>query len=246
MQSINDVIKKLDDIILLSETNQSAIGYFAALYRRMTLAVKEGIEQDEFENGPRMERLDIVFAQRYFDALATYQQNKVPTKSWKKAFDAAKNNQISVIQHLILGINAHINLDLAIAASEISTKADIVALEKDFNKINNIISALIDDTKMRLSKIWWPFRIFTGLLDTESDGIVNFSIKIARGFSWQNAKNLTFETASQKNLMINQIDNSVTILSEKIINPSRFMSSILWMIRIGESGTVNDKIKILK
>lgn len=246
MQSINDVVKKLDEIILAAEANQSAIGYFAALYRRMTLAVADGIKQNKFENGPRMEKLDIVFAQRYFEALALYQIGKAPTKSWKLAFDTAKSDQITVIQHLLLGINAHINLDLAIAASEISTKADILSLEKDFNQINTIISGLIDDTKLRMSKIWLPFKIFTSLLDTESDGIVNFSIKVARGFSWENAKNLTNSKPENNDQLIDNVDNTVSILANKITNPSNFIKSILWIMRLGESGMVTEKIKILK
>lgn len=246
MTTIDDVINRLDEIIVCTEQQQSPMGYFAALYRRMTIAVKEGISQNKFDNGPRMEKLDIFFAKRYFDAFDDYQKSKPITKSWEIALNATKTDQITVIQHLLLGINAHINLDLGIAASEISSKSDIQNLEKDFKQINTIISALIDDTKLRLSNIWLPFRIFTNLLDSESDGIVNFSIKVARTFSWENAKQLTFiEPVKKPNLIIG-IDKNVELLGKKIVSPSTFTKNILWIMRLGESGSVAEKIKILK
>jgi Family of unknown function (DUF5995) len=246
MNSINDVIQKLDEIIAWAEQNKSTTGYFAALYRRMTIAVKKGIEQNLFENGPRMEQLDIVFAKRYFEAFELYKSQKTTTKAWQAAFTVTNQSSVTVLQHLLLGINAHINLDLGIAAAHISNKNEINNLEKDFNQINTIISGLIDDTKIRLSKIWLPFRIFTNLLDTESDGIINFSIKVARTFSWQNAKQLTMSEISQQANHIKKMDETVELLAQKLKNPGKFMKTILWIISLGETGTVTEKIKYLK
>lgn len=246
MKTIDEVLKRLDEIIIWAEVNQSTMGYFAVLYRRMTLAVKIGIENNQFEDGTRMEKLDVAFANRYFEAFQLVQKKMATTKSWHSAFQATKSNEITVIQHLLLGINAHINLDLGIAASNISKKEDILKLEKDFKQINTIISALIDDTKLQLSKIWLPFRIFTSLLKTESDGVINFSIKVARTFSWENAKILTNLAENNRPNHINEMDKNVAFLASKIVNPKWFMSTILWFIRKGEAGTVNEKIQFLK
>jgi Family of unknown function (DUF5995) len=245
MKSISEVVSKLDEIVVWAETNQSPIGYFAALYRQMTLAVKAGVETNKFDNGPRMEKLDILFANRYFDAFDNYQKGKPITGSWKVAFDATKNNQITVIQHLMLGINAHINLDLGIAAAKTCPKNEILGLESDFNQINNLIAGLVDKTKQKLATIWLPFRITIDLLDTESDGMINFSIKMARIFSWESAKKLAFLEGDLENAQIVKIDKNVSVLALKLINTKWFLKSILWIIRQGETGTVAEKIKIL-
>jgi Family of unknown function (DUF5995) len=245
IQNINDVVAKLDEIIDWAKQNQSPIGYFAALYRRMTLAVQVGIIQNRFKNGARMEKLDVLFAKRYFEAFDHFQKGLPVTSSWKTAFEATKNNQITVIQHLMLGINAHINLDLGITAALTSPKNEIHQLEKDFNQINNIIASLVDDSKQKLSKIWLPFRITSDLLATESDGIINFSIKVARIFSWESAKKLAQLEGENSSNQIIKIDQNVTILASKVLNAGWFMRSVLWVIRMGESGTVSDKIKIL-
>ena len=86
IHTIDDVIDVLQDIIDESITNQNTFGYFAALYQKVTKEVKLGIQNNSFEDGPRMEKLDIVFAKRYIDAYYNYQQNKPVSHSWKKAF----------------------------------------------------------------------------------------------------------------------------------------------------------------
>jgi hypothetical protein len=63
-ETIDDVLHSLDAIIDWAWTNKSRLGYFAALYRRITRAVKSGIEKGQFQNGPLMERLDVTFAPR--------------------------------------------------------------------------------------------------------------------------------------------------------------------------------------
>src|SRR5208282_1982542 len=72
-QTIDDVISALDEIVQQSYDEASRLGYFAALYRRVTRAVRDGIATGSFQNGPLMEQLDVVFASRYLDALAAFQ-----------------------------------------------------------------------------------------------------------------------------------------------------------------------------
>ncbi|MFT3948331.1 MAG: DUF5995 family protein [Agriterribacter sp.] len=64
MQNIAEVITRLDAIVQQTKTEKSRFGYFATLYKRMTIAVDEGIRHNIFEDSNRMNRLDVVFAQR--------------------------------------------------------------------------------------------------------------------------------------------------------------------------------------
>src|SRR5579863_298368 len=56
-------------------------------------------------------------ANLYRSALLAYESGdpKSLPKSWKIAFDAARNNEVLLIQDLFLGINAHVNHDWALA-----------------------------------------------------------------------------------------------------------------------------------
>jgi len=60
--TIDDVIAQLTKIVDEARTTSSRLGYFAALYRKVTIQVKRGILQGQFRDGPRMEKLDVVFA----------------------------------------------------------------------------------------------------------------------------------------------------------------------------------------
>ena len=67
-RTIDEVIIRLDEIIEDAITEESRLGYFAALYNRVTIAIREGIRDDAFDDNQSMERLDIAFANRYIEA----------------------------------------------------------------------------------------------------------------------------------------------------------------------------------
>src|ERR1700712_5050404 len=118
--TIDDVIAQLDIIIDTARRRGSADGYFAALYRRVTETVKIRIAQGAFADGPRMARFDIAFASRYVGAWRQHERGEKPTSAWSAALSCGTSFWPVVIQHLLLGMNAHINLDLGIVAAEIA------------------------------------------------------------------------------------------------------------------------------
>ena len=85
IKTIADVIQALDVIVQDSVRTQSRAGYFAALYKRMTMAVRDGIQKGQFEDGPRMEALVILFAQRYLTAFAAFKGSTECSSSWQHA-----------------------------------------------------------------------------------------------------------------------------------------------------------------
>lgn len=83
--TIDEVIQQLKAIINSAIDTGNRLGYFAALYHKVTVRVKEGILNNEFENGPRMEKLDVIFANRYLEAVTQYKNGQRPTGSWHKS-----------------------------------------------------------------------------------------------------------------------------------------------------------------
>jgi hypothetical protein len=244
--SINDVLDRLKTMIQWAIQNQSPLGYFPSLYYRMTAAVRDGINQGVFENGARMERLDVLFARRYFEAFDAFQAGQPCSQSWQVAFDATKDDKYTVLQHLMLGVNAHINLDLGIAAAHTRPLDAIYGLRKDFEKINDVISGLVESEQQRLSDLWLPYAWLRMLLRTEEDGWVNFSISAARMAAWKVATTVAFaQDAETERNLINQIDAGVAFLGGKIADPGFWIDKGIWMMRNFEKGTVADKIGIL-
>ncbi len=64
-ETIDDVLEALREVIDESVAAGSRVGYFAALYRQVTVAVARGIDEGVFDDGERMSRLDAPFANRY-------------------------------------------------------------------------------------------------------------------------------------------------------------------------------------
>ncbi|OBJ11111.1 DUF5995 family protein [Mycobacterium sp. 1465703.0] len=150
--SLKEVVDALESVIDWSIKVPSRLGYFAALYKRITVAVDTAIKQGAFDDGPRMERFDAAFASRYLDALNGFfhpSQFPRPTRSWQKTFDAVDRADLIILQHMLAGMNAHIALDLGITAQNIAPATKLPALHHDFNTINAVLASqvngLVDD-----------------------------------------------------------------------------------------------------
>ncbi|MBU6340055.1 MAG: hypothetical protein KGS48_01060 [Bacteroidetes bacterium] len=246
MNSISDVLRRLEVIIAETKATQSPMGYFAALYYKMTLSVSRAIDQGLFENGARMDRLDVNFARRYFDAYDTWQAGQSPSQAWAVAFEATRDDRITVLQHLILGVNAHINLDLGIAAAQTRPKDAIFGLKPDFDMINQNIGGLVNEVQDRLAEIWLPFKWMDWFLRTEDEGMINFSIKMARMSAWKTATTIAFApTMELERKLVYELDAAVAFFGKKIVRPGFYLRTGLWWMRLWEKGTVSEKIDIL-
>jgi Family of unknown function (DUF5995) len=216
--NIADVLVALDKIIADSIHTQSPKGYFAALYRSVTAAVKKGIEQGHFEDGARMERLDVIFANRYLQAYDAYFSGHNCTKAWKIAFDEVKNNRLLVLQHLFLGMTAHIMLDLGIAAAETCPHNQIQSLEKDFKQINVLLGSMVDGVEAKLTEITPLFFIIDVFGAKNDEKLANFCMKIAREAAWMNAKRLAkVHGTPDWETQISRIDKETCLLSNSFI-----------------------------
>lgn len=244
--TIEDVIARLDGIIEWSLLNKSRQGYFATLYRRMTIAVKQGIETNAFQDGKRMELLDVKFANRYFDAWNAYSNGQPCSKAWMVAFNACKNDQLICLQHLLLGINTHINLDLCIATAACCPGDKIYDIESDFNKINEVIATQSQAVQDALCKVWFPLRALTNIVNNKEKAVLNFSIDTARTCSWANAIALAHCTDQVSHELVSRIDNMVVGIGNKIMNPGLWMNFLIKPVRWMERKDVGKIIMLLK
>jgi len=244
--TIDDVILTLDSIIDDSLRNEETVGYFAVLYQKVTVKVKEGIESGYFDDGPRMEKLDVVFAKRYIDAYYAWKNNQTVTDSWKKAFLLANDDSLLVIQHLLLGMNAHINLDLGIAAAKVSESGKIDELEDDFYRINEILASMVDEVQKGLSSIWPFLRKILRLLNEVDNFIVDWSMKIARNGAWKYACNMVAFSPHEWPGQIKVRDLKVALKTQIITQPGKWVLFLFWIIRLSERGSVSNKIQKLK
>jgi len=237
-ENIDQVIAELDEIIEVTRAEESRLGYFAALYRKVTIQVGKGIEEDFFDDPARMERLDVVFANRYLDALAQYRQGLETTDSWAVAFAASQQWWPIVLQHLLIGMNAHINLDLGIAAARTAPGQALPGLKNDFDKINEILSSMVDDVERELARVWPLLRLLDKVAGRTDETIIRFSMDRARDDAWAVAQILASLDQVAQAERIAQLDGQVARMGRLLWHPGLLIGTAVRIIRLGERGTV--------
>lgn len=245
-KTIDEVIAQLDDIIARSIREGSRLGYFAALYRKVTAKVKEGIAEGRFEDGPRMERLDVTFANRYLEAMDQFRRGQQTTQCWLVSFKAVAAWRPIILQDLLLGMNAHINFDLGIAAAEIAPGDELPSLQHDFDEINNILAALVAQVESEINEVS-PWINFLDHIDPKADtAIVNFSMDKARACAWDLATKLAPLSQSQWKSRLDIRDLEMTALADLVWHPVGLIFKLgLIVIRSRESSDVAKVINVL-
>ena len=184
-ETIDDVIRTIDDIIGWAIKAESPVGYFAVLYRRCTLAIREAINEKVFDDGHRMEELDVAFARRYFNALNAYfhpAEYEGLTLPWAVAFVGDEDDQAIILQHMLAGLNAHITFDLGLALLAIAADS-LDTLTNDYNRVNVILCAQIPGIVKVVEQLSPDLRL-SGWLVPDEEGILKDALTKLRRGAW--------------------------------------------------------------
>jgi hypothetical protein len=240
--TIDQAIAAMDRDIERFVANGDRRGYFAGMYRAVTARVRDGLDRDEFDDGERMERFDVVFARRYLDACSGWERGHRIPSSWQLAFDASALTDRLVLQHLLLGINAHINFDLGLAAADATGGEEIRSLEADFERINDVLAELVDQMQEAISIV----SPWSGLVDRIGlrldETFVCFNLRRARRDAWQFALDLAASDAQDRSRLIATRDREVTQIGERIVRPGMPMR---WVARVAQRRERHDLRRVL-
>ena len=244
--TIHQVLEQLDAIIQDSITTNSRMGLFAYIYRRTTAEIASEIDSGNFEDNQRLEALDVAFANLYLEAYRNYNNNQPVNAAWAYAFEQA-DESLTILQHIMLGMNAHINLDLAIATATTMSGREINNIEADFDKVNDILFQITNELQDRLSRVS-PLMFILDLLGKNKDEeIIDFSMRKAREQAWNSANLLWTLGEDQDDTAINKIDQFVLKLSERIKSPrNRIIRFVLRLMQKFEAKQVSSIIEKLK
>lgn len=234
-------IGHLDDIVGRFRSSANPLGYFAAMYRQTTSAVGRDIAAGEFEDGDRMGRMIANFAGRYFDAMDPVLSGTGSldglTRSWRVAVEAAQAGDRLILQHLVLGINAHVNLDLAIAAAE-TAGPEISSFEADFARINDILARLTDAVQGAVGRFSPLLDIVWRISDEPDDVLLGFSFRVAREEAWRRAVMLALIPPWARPPVIDSSDRAVALLGRLVGRPQGLGAAAVALVRHTESTDV--------
>ena len=222
MSTLDAVVSALDSVIEWSIAASSRLGYFAAVYKRITIAVGAAVKNGAFQDGPRMERFDASFAGRYFDALnGLFHPNEFPrpTLSWQRTFDAADRVDLIILQHVLSGVNAHIDLDLGIAAQNIAPAMKLPTLHDDFNTINAVLASQVNGMVADINQLSPDLADLYQILAGNEIFLINQAVATMRDSAWRFAIVLAVVPGLVRPLTIWARDRKVAAQADLIYHP---------------------------
>jgi hypothetical protein len=198
-------------------------GVFLTAYRTITAAVEAQCAAGGFRDNAWVEQYLIAFGTLYRDALVADVAGdaaRVP-KAWRLAFDAARQRRGWVIQHLILGVNAHINHDLALALLTAGIDPDRATRYADHTAVNAVLERATPALKAQVSALWAP--ILTRLDQTAGtldDEVIAFSIPKARDHAWAMAVAIDATRGSVGEQMVRStLDEQAAVVARLVLAP---------------------------
>ena len=245
-QTIDEVLTELDQIIHRARNDRDRLGFFATLYRNVTIKVKQGIAAGLFEDGPRMEEFDVTFANRYLSTLDSFRRGEPVSKCWLASFQIAATWPPIILQHLLAGMNAHINFDLGITAQAVAPGSQLPSLKNDFNKINDILGGMIIKVRSDIEEVSPWIKLFDRYASQTEDRLINFSLGKARESAWLVANMINSTPLDRLARELSILDEGVAKLGSLIASPKEWLISLgLYLIRVRESNDIPHVIDVL-
>jgi hypothetical protein len=226
---------------------RDGVAAFTKLYLRVTETVAARLDRPAFRNPIYLARLDVSFANLYFDALRAHfggdgepfaaasdssrvRRDATP-RAWRPLFEARGRRDVAPIQFALAGMNAHINRDLPVAL--VSTCDELgVPLRRggDEHADYLAVNGLLVETEARVKRDF-----ATGLLGVADeafgaadDAIAMWNVARARDAAWVNAETLwTLRGAGEvRERYLRTLDGLVGLAGRGLLRPG--VKETLW------------------
>ncbi len=168
------------------------VACFNFLYRVITDNVFTKVGTGFFHDDHFLTRLDVAFANRYFDALRVNESEPRAVPSALKALIERRSHpRVTPLQFAVAGVNAHINYDLSCAVvstcQELERDPDFATQREDYGRVNDIFAQEMERLRQHFEgrlALW----VDENVLMHVDDVIGNWSVEAARDTAWHNAE----------------------------------------------------------
>lgn len=141
--------RQLEGLLESFEDREDRRAVFLDIYARMTAAVAARIERGEFADPDWVADYLVAFANLYREAVLAYETGCLESVAdpWQLAFQAADRGDTLRLQDAALGVNAHVNYDLAYALDRVGVEGDREQKYADHSVVTEVIRRLVDDAQ---------------------------------------------------------------------------------------------------
>ncbi len=209
--SVDDAYLRMQclESALLLRSDRRAV--FVTTYRRTTQAIRESLRSGAFIDTPWAERYTVLFAEQYRRAFYDWERGAtwlVPTP-WRIAFSTSRRGNALFVQELLLGINAHVNYDLANALYEVGLSGNRQNKLLDHSLINEILAGTVDAQLALMAEIYAPGLAQLPMpIENLAEDLFNFSLVNGRTHGWQRAVMLADANNGFQRLLIRGLNST--------------------------------------
>jgi uncharacterized protein DUF5995 len=189
VETIPDVVAAMR-AIEAALPERDGVRWFNLMYRHVTEAVLA--EAALWDDWPFLQRLDVVFAGLYFQAIINWESDpKRTARAWRPLLEARHDRKLAPLQFALAGMNAHINHDLVIALDRLAQSEQQFpsrngTRRRDFERVNDVLERIEAELQPILSTgVIGSIDAALGDLDTI---LAMWKVRNARDTAWTNGE----------------------------------------------------------
>jgi len=199
--------------IQTAREENSADGYFALIYAWETADIARAADDGLFLEPDEIRRMIVAFANRYFTARAQFRAGAPTSRAWSLAFRAARASSALVVQHILLAMNAHINLDLAAATAETGLPWP------DYSKVDVILGNGVGRIQGCLNRTTPVLRVVDKVGRGFDEMFTIYSVKAARRYAYEMAQRLRNTPEAGRPALVAEADACALKYGELLLSP---------------------------
>jgi len=188
---VADVLVRMEQQLAELDRAGDPARFFLGTYLRTTRAVADALDDGTFEDPAWVAELDVAFAQLYLDALAAYRRDpESAPATWRRAF--AADPSLPPEAHVLLGVHAHINVDLPQALIATMPPGDFTdhgicaKRRRDHGRIDRVLASRVAAEDDELARISGPPPLLDRLLRPFNQLGTQRFLREARAKVWAN------------------------------------------------------------
>jgi hypothetical protein len=150
-----------------------------------------------------------------------------------------------ILQHLLLGMNAHIDLDLGVIASTLGDGGKLDAVRADFDAINGVLAELVGGCEQALAEVSPWIGLADRIGGSGDETMIRFSLVVARRQAWSVATRLAALSGTARDAEIGAVDRATAGVAHVVEHPGVPASALLLLIRSRERAAPRDVMRLL-
>ena len=224
-QTLDDVVAGFSSLEQQFRARQDRRSIFLTLYGVVSAEMRDRLASRAFADEVWVERYAVAFANLYREALEAYDAGRTTAvpRAWRRCFDTAAAGNNLVLQDVLLGVNAHVNNDLAFALDRVSLNPDRDRRRHDHNAVNQVLTGVTQRATQRLASLYAPGIATMDEAAGDLDELLSrMSLETARDSAWESACALADARGPvERGLAAARVSARASVMARLLLAPSR-------------------------